>query len=216
MPLKLQKDDFIVFEGDSLSNRLMGVNKSDWPYLRMMNWNDSWTNTFEELAFSWMPELNLKFSNAAVGGSTIKNMLERFELHVEALKPKWIIVTVGHNDANMLECDEFAKLAEDYLNAVGEKTDAKVVFLINVVETPTGPGEKVYYEKIAKNYETLQKLASETGNFCLDIGKGLFEKIRILKDQYEGHTIYGDGLHFNKLGNTIVAGEVLKAFGVVK
>ena len=37
--IKLIKDQVIIFDGDSATNRRAEAGLTDWAYLRMMNWN---------------------------------------------------------------------------------------------------------------------------------------------------------------------------------
>ncbi|MEI6603161.1 MAG: GDSL-type esterase/lipase family protein [Clostridia bacterium] len=216
MPLKLKQKDVIVFEGDSLTRRDMSVNRDDWAYLRMMNWHESWTNTFEELLFSWHPELDLKFINAAVGGSNSKDLLRRLDTHVMQFNPSWIIVTVGTNDSHYIPLDEFAIAIKEYVIRVGVQGNSKVLFLGGFQVAEKFFGETTEFDAKQPYYDALKTIAAESGHYYLDIGKAIVKKSKLLFQQSDAHTVYGDGLHFNKLGNTIIAGEVLKAFGIVR
>ncbi|MEI6132233.1 MAG: SGNH/GDSL hydrolase family protein [Bacillota bacterium] len=215
MSLELKKSDVIVFEGDSLTRRDMSVNLDDWPFLRMMNWDDTWVNTVQELLFSWHPELELKFHTAAVGGSHIGNLLERLDANVLAFKPDWIIITVGNNDTNIFSVEEFAVKLREYVSLVASKSKAKILFLGGFKKAKTFVGEENFFTSSVAYHEILEIIALESGNYFLDIGRFIVEKSETLFSQSDAHTVYGDGVHFNKLGNNIIAGEVLKVFGYV-
>jgi len=213
--LNFRENDIVIFEGDSITRRAMNVNRTDWAYLRMMNWAESYANIAEELIFSWKPELNLKFLHSAIGGSTVKNLLERFDECVKPFKPNWIILTIGNNDVHSIELEEFSRLIKQYAAHVNGELSAKLVFLGGFKELPNYQGDTSGFIKTIPYHKELKRIASETGNYYIDVGEALAEKMDVLCRQYELHTAYGDGLHFNKLGNTIIAGEVLKAFGII-
>ena len=215
MVLEFKKNDVVVFDGDSLTRRSMSINRNDWPYLRMMNWDKSYADLVEELVFSWRPELDIKFFNTAIGGSTCKNLLSRYDECVLPLKPNWVIATVGTNDSVMESIEGFIVSLYEYLRIVKEFNNAKVLLLGGFKACSNYLGDAAFKNALPY-YEALKQIAQETGNYYLDIGEVLFNKSHILYQQSECHTVYSDGLHFNKLGNNIIAGEVLKFFGIIK
>lgn len=216
MVLDFKKNDVVVFDGDSLTRRSMTVNRNDWPYLRLMNWDDSWANTVEELMFCWRPELDLKFFNTAVGGSTSQDLFNRVEECVLPLNPNWVIVTIGTNDSNISTLSEFDEMMRKYIERLNEKILVKVLLLGGFRESAKFVGEKACYNRAIPFFEALKQIAVDTGNYYLDVGEILAKKSEILFKQSEAHTVFGDGVHFNKIGNNIIAGEVLKAFGIIK
>jgi len=201
MPLMLQKNQTLIFEGDSLTKRGAPPHHNIWPYLRLMNWERTWADKFEELMFAWHPELNLKTVNGAAGGSSIKGMLDRLERLVLPLKPDWIIATVGNNDPRQgVTTGEFEALVREY----AQRARCKLLFL-GGFKTPGLDPSSPYYEILAR-------VAEETGNHYLDAGTVLREKLALFRAMNEIHTVYSDGAHFNELGALVVAGAVLQFF----
>ena len=62
-----------------------------------MNWDKTWAHLVDEWLFLQRPELELEFSNLAVGGSTAGSMLARVDKAVE-FKPTVALFTIGTND----------------------------------------------------------------------------------------------------------------------
>ena len=89
----------ILFEGDSLTSRNSPPAHDTWPFLRLMNWDRTYADVIQEWLFANRPELDLKFRNSAVGGSSAGQILGRFDAIVPAVRPNWTIMTTAHNDA---------------------------------------------------------------------------------------------------------------------
>ena len=47
---------------------------------------------------SWYPELNIRVTNSGISGNTSRDLLNRFERDVLALKPNWVSICIGIND----------------------------------------------------------------------------------------------------------------------
>jgi len=201
----LKPNQTLLFEGDSITKRTSPPHHDTWPFLRLMAWDQTWADKLGELLFAWHPELKLKTINNAVGGSNINGMSGRLD-NVLAKSPDWIICTIGHNDPNHnVTLEAFEKGIAEYLRRVNEATNGacRVVFLGGL--KPPGHASIPYYE-------ILQKLTAGTRHHYLDAGTAMREKAALLREQYDGHTIYGDGAHLNALGALILAGEVYKFF----
>lgn len=214
MAMELQKNDLIVFEGDSLTRREMGWSRDTWPFLRLMNWDNSWAEKLAEWLFCWRPDLCLSFKHAAVGGSNSRGIKERLPGVLE-LKPNWVILTIGNNDPFQgVSLEEFEKNINEYVKQLNE-VDCKVLFLGGFRPMPgleEGNNDKYHIKK--KYHQKLKEIADATGNYYLDIGQGLYRRAVTLYEQCDLHSVYGDGTHFNNVGNTIMAGLVLQAFGI--
>ena len=218
MALRFGRNQMIVCDGDSLTNRRSVGNPDTWPFLRLMNWDKPWPDTMAEMLFCWRPELNLKFFNAASGGSTCRDMAARFEQRVLARKPDWVIASVAGNDARLrVPPADYRSIMTAYARRLTEEAGARVLFFGLSRFGPDWPGGKAgTLARRRAYYRILAGIASRVkGVHYVDIGPAVASKAAALKRQHELHTIYGDNGHFNALGNLIVAGEILKIFGIV-
>ncbi len=216
MRLSFNKGDMIVFDGDSLTNRRSAGNPDTWPFLRLMNWDKPWTDMMSEMLFCWRPDLDLSFFNAASGGSTCLGMAERFEKNVLARKPNWVIASVAGNDARLsIPFDEYRDVMTNYAMRLRNEANCQVLFFAISECGPDYPNadkfpmRRPYYDilsSIAANIEGVQ---------FMDIGPNVAKKSKLLKELHELHTIYSDGGHYNAVGNMIIAGEIMQAFGFV-
>ena len=146
--IELKKEQTIIFDGDSATNRRKGDGLTDWPYLRMMKWNRNWADIFAELMFCWKPELNLKMKNVAVGGSKSYEILERFDEFVKPHNPDWVFVTIGGNDiAVKLSLKESQDNFRKYITKVQDDCDGNVIYLSRFKPAPHCPEWKVKMEQ---------------------------------------------------------------------
>lgn len=215
MTLKFETGQNILFDGDSTVNRRSVGNPDTWAYLRLMHWDKPWPDLLAEMLFAWHPELRLSFFNAASGGSTSQDLLDRLEANVLARRPDWVIATVAGNDVRRgIGPDAYRQTMTAYATRL---TDAGAhVLLLGVGEHgPDYPNQGALPARRAL-YDVLSGIADATpGVAYADVGPALAANARLLREQYEAHTIYGDNGHFNALGHLMFAGEVLRLFGIV-
>jgi lysophospholipase L1-like esterase len=216
MTLKFEKDQTVIFDGDSLTNRRSAGNPDTWPFLRLMNWDKPWPDLVAEMLFCWRPELNLKFFNAASSGSTCRGAAERQEERVLKREPDWVILSLAGNDIRVgVPPEEFRSTMTEYARRVREEAGGRVLYF-GLTEHGPGYPKTDTLEKRREYYGILREIAEGMdGVHYADIGPSLAVKARVLKEQCELHTVYGDGSHFNAVGQMIIAGEMLRLFGIV-
>ncbi|MGE5557104.1 MAG: SGNH/GDSL hydrolase family protein [Bacillota bacterium] len=213
----LKQGQVIVFEGDSLTNRAVPPSLDTWPYLRLMHWHRTWADDFAEHLFCWRPDLRLTFHNSAVGGSSCRELLGRFERSVLPHHPDWVILTIGNNDATQdIDAAEFRSALKDYIRRIRDDSDGRAAFVAGFQPIQySSDQDRLHYQKCASYCEIMAELAGTMNGLFIDAGKGLSEKANELYRQSRFHTIYSDERHLNPMGNLILAGEVLKAFNVI-
>ena len=212
-----QKNQTVVFDGDSLTALRRPPAMDQWPWLRISNSHRSWADVFSELIFSWQPELNLTFRTTAVAGSTCRDLKERFDSTVAVIKPDWVFITLGSNDTRCeIPLDEFEATLREYAQRIGE-WGGQVVFLYGLKPCPNASDNAEAKAEKRLPYDAIEEnLADEYAHVHgVDVGTGLLEKAQVLYEQCDLHNVYSDGTHFSNLGAIILAGEVLKACGVI-
>ena len=207
----------IAFEGDSLTYLRSRPALDQWPWLRITNNHRSWADIVSEWLFVWCPHLNLKFRNCAVGGSTCRDLHARLNDTVMPIKPDWLFLTLGSNDCHHeIPLDEFRNTLMEYAQAVNQ-WGGKMVFLLLDPPCP-GASERRIQSSLARKpyYSILQELQNNENLpvDCLDVGNQILPKAKQLFEQYEGHLVYSDGTHYSHLGAMLIAGEVLRQFGM--
>ncbi len=207
----------LVFDGDSLTALRAGPTLDQWPWLRISNNHRSWADVMSELLFAWKPELNLCFRTAAVGGSTCLDVEKRFERTIAEIKPDWVFMTLASNDCRReIPPDKFETVLREYARKINVWR-GQLVFLHNIQPCAGASADSILKADAKRPYYQVQeKLAAVTENIHLiDVGTPLKAKADALWRQHEGHSVYSDGSHFSHLGAMIIAGEVLKACGIL-
>jgi len=208
-----KKNQTILFEGDSLTNRRMNPCLDTWPFLQMMNWQYTYADEMAKVLFCLRPDLNLKFRNAAIGGSTINDLLDRFEKFVLPIKPDWIVMTLGGNDSRKLSLKEFKDKVIKYIKRAKKECNANIIFIGGFKICPNFNREKKGYSKRNKYYKVLKDVCKKYKCYYISIGDELKKKAEELYKQHPIHTIYSDYGHFNSVGSMIIAWLVLKKIG---
>ncbi len=216
--ITLQPEQTIVFDGDSLTALRSEPTLDQWPWLRISNNHRSWADVFSELLFAWRPELRLNFRTAAVGGSTCAELKQRFETTIEKIRPDWVFMTLGSNDATQnIPLERFESTLRDYTEKLAS-WGGQLVFLHNI-QACVGASDEAHLKESKREpyYEIEARLAQELATvYLIDVGSPLKAKAKELYHQYKGHTVYSDGIHFSHLGAIVIAGEVLKACGILR
>jgi len=212
----IQPGQSIVFDGDSMTARRCGPSLDTWAYLRLMNWERSYADRVDEWIFCNRPDLNVKCHNAAVGGSTASNCLNRYEAFVKPQKPSLVIMTIGGNDsAQRVPLAEFEKTLTAYCEQLAKDSNGRLMILTGFKPFPFRPEDEPKFNERTKYYQVTRRVLESHNGILVDVGTPLFEKAGQLKKLWEGHTIYSDGNHLNEVGCEIVATQVLKALGLI-
>lgn len=202
----LQKDDVIVFLGDSITQA--GVNP------------DGYVTLTAEGIKKALPDLGIKVIGAGISGHKVPDCQKRLDRDVLQKNPTIVVIYIGINDVwhwNRNEgtpIDVFEAGLKDMIskiNAVG----ARVLLC-----TPTVIGEKTdgsnEYDKMLEDYSNVsRKVARETGSQMLDLRKGFMDYLKANNpENLEEGILTTDTVHLNKTGNKVLAGLMLDALNV--
>ena len=206
-----QSNDRVLFEGDSLTDGLKNN------YARQMGWDQTWANRVDEWLFTHRPELNLEFKNLAVGGNSTRNLLARTDDAI-TFRPTVVLFTMGTNDAIIgLSLDEFrANLTAwcDRLQAAGCRT---FIHVGGFPPCPNADAETPAILEACKPYDAVTNEVIEArGGFQINVASYLLPRAEALARKWKDHTIYSSGVHYNALGNELIAGAVLTGLGFWK
>jgi lysophospholipase L1-like esterase len=207
----LQPNDRVLFEGDSLTDGLKNN------YGRQMGWDKTWAHRVDEWLFTHRPELNLECKNLAVGGNSTRNLLARVEASA-AFKPTVVLFTMGTNDTlTGLSPDEFLKNLTAWcerLQAAGCRT---FIHVGGFLPCPNVDNETRGILGRCQSYDAITKEVVEAhGGFQIDVGPYLLVRAEALDLRWKNHTVYSSGVHYNALGNELIAGAVLTRLGFWK
>lgn len=216
--LQLNKDQCIICDGDSLTNFRGGPGYSTWPYMRMMNWDRNWGDIIAEHLFSWYPQLHIHMRNVAVGGSTSQSVLQRFDECVAPHKPDWVLMTIGANDiSHEMPLSETQSAVTAYMEKLTAVSGGRLVVVGGFEICPHAPQRRRDRQPaLDERFAAIREMLEAADGIALNIGAGMRAKAEELQRQYDGHSVYCTGdSHFSYLGNMIIAGEVMRAMGLV-
>ena len=202
----LQKNDTIVFLGDSITQR--GVAPHGYVTL-----------TSKAIAKAY-PDLNIKVIGAGVSGHKVPDCQRRLERDVLQKKPTVVVIYIGSNDVGYWGLNRGTK-KEDYtaglkdmisrINAAG----ARIILC-----TPAVIGEKTdgtnKFDKMLDEYSGIsRKVAKETNTQLLDLRQAFMAYLKKHNtDNVAKGILTGDTVHMNKKGNAFLSSLVLDALNV--
>lgn len=209
----LKNRDTIVFAGDSITD--MGKSK---PYGEEaglgQGLGDGYVHFFSDMMTATYPELDLRILNAGISGNTSAQLLARWQEDVLDLKPDWVFVCIGVNDAInkfIYPCREDLQVScEAYKHNLETMADSvkgmgkELVFVSPYVVVPHAEDplrvEMDKYRKICK--ETAEKYSCR------------FVDLQQMFDaycQYKHQCLAAwDRIHPNRIGAYLIAREILK------
>lgn len=205
-----QNMDRIVFAGDSVTD--MGSAQPVGEGL-FDNVGHSYVRIVENMLSAWYPEVMLRVTNSGVSGNTSRDLLERFQRDVVALKPDWVSICIGINDVwrqfdspaivdSQVMPEAYEANVEKMILAV--KDQAKGVFLL----TPyyMEPNKQDWMRNRMDEYGAVcARLAEKHGCIFVDLQSAFDRYFRYRHSSY----IAWDRVHPNLIGATIIAREFL-------
>jgi lysophospholipase L1-like esterase len=207
----LRSGDRILFEGDSLTQGL-GNN-----YGRLMAWDQTWAHAVDEWLFLHRADLRLSMRNQAVGGSDARHLIERLP-SAEAWKPDVVLVTIGTNDAiQNLPLDGFRQQLSAWRDRLHANGCRLVVHVSGFLAYPHADDfTRGLAAKAPAYWAVAREVFAAPGCAAIDVHPYLSVRTEALSSQWADHTIYSHGVHFNRVGNQLIAGAVLRGLGMME
>ena len=204
----VQPRDRVLFEGDSLTDGLKN------PYSRIMGWDLTWAHHVADWLFTHRPDLNLETVNLAVGGSSAQNLLTRVEAAV-AFDPTVVFFTIGTNEAlTRIPLDEFKEKLAAWCEPLGRAGCRTFVLVGGFVPFPNvDDATRADLERCKPYWAAAQEVIAPRGGVYIDVGPYVLARAQALDARWPQHTVYSCGVHYNTLGNQLIAGAVLTHLG---
>lgn len=205
-----QNMDRIVFAGDSVTD--MGSAQPVGEGL-FDNVGHSYVRIVENMLSTWYPEIMLRVTNSGVSGNTSRDLLERFQRDVVALKPDWVSICIGINDVwRQFDCPAILDsqvMPEDYevnvekmILALNEQTKGILLLTPYYME----PNKQDWMRKRMDEYgAACARLAEKHGCILVDLQTAFDRYFQYHHSSY----IAWDRVHPNLIGATIIAREFL-------
>ena len=206
-----QPNDRVLFEGDSLTDGLKNN------YGRQMGWDKTWAHRVDEWLFTQRPELNLECKNLAVGGSSTRTLPERTKADA-SFKPTVVFLTMGTNDAIIgIPLEEFRRNLDTWCAAMKDAGTREIVLVGGFTACPNADNEtRAILEKCVPYWQAGREVVESHGGRYLDAGPYMLARATALDKRWKHHAVYSHGVHYNALGNELIAGAVLTQLGFWK
>lgn len=206
--------DRVVFAGDSVTDmgreRPVGEGLFD-------SVGRSYVRVVENMLVTWYPELFIRVSNVGCSGNTSRDLLNRFDTDVVALKPDWVSICIGINDV-WRQFDSPA-IAESHVLPDEYRSNVEKMIL-SVKDTVKGIFLCTPYYMEPNQEDAMRKRMDEYVQIC----KELAEKYGcVLVDFQQMYAAYctvrhsscfaWDRVHPNQMGATMMAKLFLEKCG---
>jgi lysophospholipase L1-like esterase len=218
LTLSPEASSTILFEGDSLTRFAGKPTLDTWPWMRLTGSHYGYPEKVGDWIFCHRPDLNLSCRVAAVGGSVLSDVVERFSSITAIFHPAIVVMTIGFNDAAIaVPLRDFEDQADEYCRRLQDLTRGRVLYLGNApIPLEANSGITAGCEAARPYGRIMAKVVEMYGGLAIDLGAILKNRVESLRKIWPGHTIYHDGTHFNAVGNEIAAGVVLRALGLME
>jgi lysophospholipase L1-like esterase len=203
----------IAFEGDSLTSR-SGEERHSWSYLRLNGWDNTWPNVIEDWYFCNKPQMELKFRNAGIGGSTVEELLARYDRTIAKIKPNWVFLTTGGNDARRLTLEAYEKGLETYARKLRDDFKARII-IVDMYDKTLWNADAEEDAKRQLFMTSARRIIAKYNGLYVDVSDALVANATAIKKGWDGNTVMSDGGHLNAVGGQMVGTQVLQAIGAL-
>jgi lysophospholipase L1-like esterase len=202
--LKLQKGDFIIFFGDSLT-QLAG---QEAPKEHVTK---GYVRSVREKLQETHKDLDVKVDWVATGGHKVTDLLKRVDKDVIDKKPTIVFIQIGVNDANAgVTAETFKSQLEELIGRL-QKGGARVVLCSLTSLGEKNDGTNKIDKKLDELAEVARTVAREQKIPLNDLRQAFVDywKKQNPDNKASGILTY-DGNHFNQTGHDFVAEQMLK------
>ncbi len=203
-----KNNDCVIFFGDSITEA--GRTK---PAGEGALFDNPFGHGFVTMLYSKIkvlnPKLNLRFINQGVSGHRTYNLLDRMEQDVISVKPNWVVLMIGVNDAwrqfDFAQSPQFKMLDSDYENNCEKIIENLKRNHINVILTTPFVLETNHSEPLRAKIDVFahicRKLAIKHELYLADT----LEAFDLFIKDVSTHEISRDRVHVNSTGHMLIA-----------
>jgi lysophospholipase L1-like esterase len=161
--------------------------------------------------------MDVEMIPAGISGHTSRDMIVRIDRDVIAKKPDWMTLSCGVNDVwhgkTGVELDAYKKNITDMVDRA-QAAGIKVMLLTSTMigEDQSNPNN----QKLIVYNDFLKELAKQKGCLAADLNSDMQAAVAAAGGGKAGapNVLTVDGVHMNAAGNRMMAGGILKAFGL--
>lgn len=198
----LQKDDVILFNGDSTTDcgRIRAEEYSLSGYSKIVS----------QTINMYMPEYGVQVYNRGISGNTSADLVERIEKELVAIKPTILSILIGINDtwrrydsAKPTTTEQFSKNLTQILT-IASKYVRKIILLEPFI-IPTNPNINAFYEDLDPKIKVVRDLAAKFSCTLIPLD-GIFAEASVAS----APILYSqDGIHPTEKGNVLISQNIL-------
>lgn len=185
---------------------------------------DRWTTLLQDMIARADTDQDVIVVNAGIGATTSRQGLERIERDLIPLKPHLVTICFALNDGCIIELgenesyttkltiEESRQCLREMVDIIRTKSNAKVILwtpnkVADIFQTilPGGKVTGAMRRRVGALYnQVLKEVAQEKNATLVDIGA------RFENEQNLEWLLHPDGIHPNKYGDLIIAGELFQ------
>lgn len=204
----IQKGDSVLFIGDSITDATRN-------YEDLSSLGTGYVFMASGLFGIMYPELQVQFHNRGIGGNRITDLEQRWQQDCLNLKPNWISIMVGINDAirrydrdEHIETERYISIYRKLLTDAKQQYNSKFIIMEPYV-MPTSELRVKCREDLDPKIHALRDLAQELGAIYVPLD-GLFAAAR---SRASNEYWAPDGVHPTPAGHALIARAWLQAVG---
>ena len=201
----------ILFQGDSITD-------CDRDYQRADSMGDGYPAKISAIYHALFDQ-NVTFINKGVSGDRCRNLLERYEKDILAVKPDYLSILIGINDTwrrydsnDPTSGEQFEKEYRELLTKVRKDLPQTKLILMEPFLLYTRPEEYGWREDLYEKADAVPRLAKEFGALYVPL-QGMFDQL--VCGGAAPVDLSEDGVHPTSLGHSHMAMAWLRAIGVL-
>lgn len=202
----------VLFYGDSVTD--VGRDREDLTKL-----GNGYPNTVKTIYDTLFPGNKVRFINQGISGNRTKDLLARFEKDVLPFKPDYISILIGVNDAwrkydsnDPTSVEAFENNYRTLLEKIKKELPNTKIMMLEPFVIFTLPERVIFHEELDKFTVIERKLAREYADWYISLEEAFTNAVI---DGAKDKDLSEDGVHPTVVGHSVIAYEVLKAYGVL-
>ncbi len=206
--MKLQKNDVILFNGDSITDR--NRNRNDFHSLT------GYSKIIQDALTDFYPSMNIVSCNRGISGHLSCDLLERLESELKETKATVLSILIGINDVwrrydgndRITSPEEYKKNLEAIIKIA--KKYVREIILLEPFLIPADPAKAVFREDLDPKIQVIREVARKYKVEFVPLD-GIFAEKCVFTDPA---VFSADGVHPADDGHAVIAAEWLKRVDV--
>lgn len=207
--------DIILFQGDSVTDcgRSRDLGR---PASELLG--SGYPLVFRRMYDMLFPDNRVQIVNRGVSGDKIRDLLERYDEDLLAVKPNVISLMIGINDTwhdfpdGNTPVDRFEKEYETLLRQLKADLPQTKLLILEQFAILSNPERSAWRDDLAEKRAVTRRLAEKYADHFIPIFDRMEEAER---GGLPGTALAADGVHPAPTGHALIAGEILKELKIL-